>query len=272
MRCGCDSDTDSNRAMPTARETSPHRVSRALRARNPGRVRKESRKSTPGQGPKSAERVRTGVSKESEKRKSGFRLFSDSFETPGRTLSALLGPCPGVLFPDSFEVPGPKGPADPVWGGADRNAKRQKHKHCETQPHFLTPLLLVGSKELVLKVPKRGQFHGAIRVTSFTLRFVCPSCIRDTDGIAAKLLRCGIASEALRRNMPLSRWIFWVGSSGCQSWRSWMGSSRCCWILDGFLCLFLNGVRATSLPSTPSLLIVSLWTLREDSELRCPNR
>ena len=37
------------------------------------------------------------------------------------------------------------------------------------------------------------------------LRFVCPSCTRDTDGIAAKLLRCGIASEALRRNMPLSR-------------------------------------------------------------------
>ena len=36
-----------------------------------------------------------------------------------------------------------------------------------------------------------------------TLRFVCPSCTRDTDGIAAKLLRCGIASEALRRNMLL---------------------------------------------------------------------
>ena len=33
---------------------------------------------------------------------------------------------------------------------------------------------------------------------------MCPSCTRDTDGIAAKLLRCGIASEALRRNMPLS--------------------------------------------------------------------
>ena len=44
-------------------------------------------------------------------------------------------------------------------------AKRQKHKHCETQTHFLPPLLLVGSKELVLKVPKRGQFHTAIRVT-----------------------------------------------------------------------------------------------------------
>ena len=28
---------------------------------------------------------------------------------------------------------------------------------------------------------------------------------RETDGIAAKLLRCGIASEALRQNMPLSQ-------------------------------------------------------------------
>ena len=35
---------------------------------------------------------------------------------------------------------------------------------------------------------------------------MCPSCTRDTDGIAAKLLRCGIASEALRRNMPLRCW------------------------------------------------------------------
>ena len=33
-----------------------------------------------------------------------FGLFLDSFETPGRTLSALLGPCPGVLFPDSFRT------------------------------------------------------------------------------------------------------------------------------------------------------------------------
>ena len=60
-------------------------------------------------------------------RKSGFRLFSDSFETPGRTLSGLLGPCPGVLFPDSFRTlagfSGPKGPGDPVWGGADGNPK-----------------------------------------------------------------------------------------------------------------------------------------------------
>ena len=49
--------------------------------------------------------ARPGVSKESEKSlKSGFGLYSDSFETPGRTLWALLGPCPRVLFPDSFRT------------------------------------------------------------------------------------------------------------------------------------------------------------------------
>ena len=77
-----------------------------------------------------------------------------------------------------------------------KNTYLVKHR-----PVFLPPLLLVGSKELVLKVPKRGQFHAAIHVT---MRFVCPSCTRDTEGIAAKLLRYGIASEALRRNMLLS--------------------------------------------------------------------
>ena len=30
------------------------------------------------------------------------------------------------------------------------------------------------------------------------------TALRETDDIAAKLLRCGIASEALRRNVPLS--------------------------------------------------------------------
>ena len=77
-----------------------------------------------------------------------------------------------------------------------KNTNIAKHR-----PIFLPPLLLVSSKELVLKVPKRGQFDSCDKKT---LRFVCPSCTRDTDGIAAKLLRCGIASEALRRNMQLS--------------------------------------------------------------------
>ena len=72
---------------------------------------------TPEESEKSPERVpwRRGpkvpkeCAPESQKspkrvRKSGFRLFLDSFETPGRTLWALLGPCPGVLFPDSFRT------------------------------------------------------------------------------------------------------------------------------------------------------------------------
>ena len=42
-----------------------------------------------------------------------------------------------------------------------KNANLAKHR-----PVFLPPLLVVGSKELVLKVPKRGRFH------AFTLRFV----------------------------------------------------------------------------------------------------
>ena len=73
----------------------PHRVE------GPG-TPEESGKSTPGQGPESAERVRPRVSKESEK--SPKVMFSDSFETPGRTLSALSGPCPGVLFLDFFRA------------------------------------------------------------------------------------------------------------------------------------------------------------------------
>ena len=152
-------------------------------------------------------------------------------------------------------------------------------------PHFS----LLGSQESVLKVPQRGQFHAAIRMTTkrcdscaqgalvrklekavavsgvfagvleecsgencwkkfpeapnatnsgisgtgkgkpagnLGSTLLCPSphlpcgvffeidnsslleffLTRETDGIAAKLLRCRIASEALRRNLP----FFWV--------------------------------------------------------------
>ena len=41
-----------------------------------------------------------------------------------------------------------------------KNINLAKHR-----PVFLPALLLVGSKELVLKVPKRWQFRAAIRVT-----------------------------------------------------------------------------------------------------------
>ena len=46
-----------------------------------------------------------------------------------------------------------------------RPAKRQNTNIAKHRPIFLRPLLLVGSEELVLKAPKRGQFHAAIRVT-----------------------------------------------------------------------------------------------------------
>ena len=41
-----------------------------------------------------------------------------------------------------------------------KNTNLAKHR-----PAFLPPLLLVGNKESVLKVPKRGQCRAAIRVT-----------------------------------------------------------------------------------------------------------
>ena len=54
-----------------------------------------------------------------------------------------------------------------------KNTNIAKHR-----PIFLPPLLLVCSKELVLKVPKRGQFHAAIRAT----RKRCDSCAQVALG------------------------------------------------------------------------------------------
>ena len=54
-----------------------------------------------------------------------------------------------------------------------KNTYLAKHR-----PVFLPPLFLVGSKELVLKVPKRGQFHAAIRVTIWR----CDSCAQGALG------------------------------------------------------------------------------------------
>ena len=85
-----------------------------------------------------------------------------------------------------------------------RPAKHLKPKPCETKPRLFSPLLLVGNQEWVLQVPKRGQFHTCHSCDTETLRFACPRSTRETDGIAAKLSRCGIDSEALRPNMPLS--------------------------------------------------------------------
>ena len=49
----------------------------------------------------------------------------------------------------------------------DANSPRnvENTNPAKLRPAFLTPLLLVGSKDLVLKVPKQGEFHVAIRVT-----------------------------------------------------------------------------------------------------------
>ena len=52
-------------------------------------------------------------------------------------------------------------------GSCDANGPRnvKNTNIAKHRPIFLPPLLLVGSRELVLKVHKRGQFHAAIRMT-----------------------------------------------------------------------------------------------------------
>ena len=77
-----------------------------------------------------------------------------------------------------------------------RNVKNQNLAN--QKPVFLSPLRPFGSQASVLKVPKRGKFRAAIRVTPKR----CDSCAqvlyRETDGIAAKLLQCGVARLAKR--------------------------------------------------------------------------
>ena len=91
---------------------------------------------------------------------------------------------------------------EPCDADGPRNVKNTNV--AKQRPIYLPPLLLVGSKELVLKVPERGQFHAAIRVA----RKRCDSCGQVAQGTRTvprrNFLRCGSASEALRRNMPLS--------------------------------------------------------------------
>ena len=62
----------------------------------------------------------------------------------------------------------------------EQPAKRQKHKLCETKTRFFPQPPRVSSQESVLKAPKLGQFHAAIRVTTT----LCDSCTRETEGIA----------------------------------------------------------------------------------------
>ena len=100
-----------------------------------------------GRAPKVPKEVRPGGVKRvrKESKTLTFGLSSDSFETAGRTLWAFLGPCPGIplfgLFSDSSGVPGPKGPGDPVWGGADRKTgaqtSQQSSRSCSSWPAAL---------------------------------------------------------------------------------------------------------------------------------------
>ena len=108
---------------PEESEKSPERVPRGRAPKVPKECAPESQKS-----PKRVQNLT-------------FGLFSDSFGTPGRTLSGLLGPCPGVLFRDSFRTlpgfSGPKGPGDPVWGGATCKAWRGQEETLRVCPRDL---------------------------------------------------------------------------------------------------------------------------------------
>ena len=132
----------------------PHRVSRALRARNPGRVRKESRKSPPGWEPpasrKSAPRSLRRV------RKSGFGLFSDSFETPGRTLSGLWRPRPGDSFGTLFGL----------FRGS--RARRARETLCGAGPILIFWLILKRDRALTLNVDWALTQEVCPKETSFT--------------------------------------------------------------------------------------------------------
>ena len=69
----------------------------------------------------------------------------------------------------------------------EQPAQHQKHKPCETKARFLPPLLRVGSQELVLQVPSRGQFQAAIRMTT-----------KRSDSCLAALKRCDLYASVLR--------------------------------------------------------------------------
>ena len=86
-----------------------------------------------------------------------------------------------------------------------RNVKNAKP--CETKGRLIfPPLLPAGGQESQRESAWTRAISRYDSCDNETSRFVCPGSTRETDGIAAQLLRCGIASEALRRNMPLSQW------------------------------------------------------------------
>ena len=91
--------------LPNPSGLEPRKSPKRVLKESPGTGLPESRKSVP----RSPKRVR----------KLGFGLFSDSFETPGRTLSGLWGSCPGGSFGTLFGLfrgSAPEGPGRPCAG------------------------------------------------------------------------------------------------------------------------------------------------------------
>ena len=122
--------------------------------------KRSSRASPPGLS-KKCRKSPKGPEKESKRCQ---KLFQHFFDTPSLVAlyRAMRLRC-GYGF-ESCDANGPRNV---------KNTNIAKHR-----PIFLLPLLLVGSKELVLKVPKRRQFHAAIRVT----RKRCDSCAQVAQG------------------------------------------------------------------------------------------
>ena len=133
----------SHRNSYLAIDPAPHRVSRALRAREPRKSPKRVPKEYPRDRAPKVPKECAPESQKSPKRVQNltFGLFSDSFGTPGRTLSGLLGPLPrgtlSGLFSDSSGFLGPKRPGDPVWGGVNCNSYPFLRRHrCHALPCF----------------------------------------------------------------------------------------------------------------------------------------
>ena len=106
---------------------------------------------------------------------------------------------------------------------------------------------------------------------------MCPRNTRETDGIAAKLLRCGIAGEALRRNMPLLK-ITNTPLQGGQGQRFWNRAIRDSLPLISALCPYPEGParhldvsRQTCLPSVSRQFLTRNYP-RPNCLLKClPN-
>ena len=81
---------------------------------------------------------------------SGGRLETASFQLRTGRLSGIVS-CDSAAIRIRIRI-----------ARCQRAVKRQKHKSCKTQDSFFFAIL---RQETVLKVPKRGQFHAAIRVT-----------------------------------------------------------------------------------------------------------